>query len=159
MDIAHLILVVAIAVMAVADHRLAARAVGRRERALAVSRELAAGLQARFDQSREERVILAEQLDHERADRRGEQERFLARTASIERAHRAQVSELLDRIQRVEVVPVAPGELVLEDRKLHWSEADEIDGLTPGQVAAAAGPDVEEALAYVDEIARSEGTP
>jgi hypothetical protein len=161
----ELIALTVLALAALAAQHLAARREQRRaggviadlRSSLAVSRELAAGQQARLEQTREERAILAEQLDHERAERRAEQERFIARSAQVERAHRDQVQLLLDRIQRPEVVPVGPGEVSLEDRKLHWSEQDEIDGITPGQVAAAAGGDVEETLAYIDEIARTEG--
>jgi hypothetical protein len=64
--------------------------------------------------------------------------------------------QLLDRIQRPEVVPYAPADLNIEDRKLHHNEYDELQGVTPGEVAAKVA---EQLSPYIDEIAVSEGSP
>jgi hypothetical protein len=82
---------------------------------------------------------------------------LLERLLALERVERR---DLMERIQRPDVPPAPDGEPPVM-RKLHYNEDDELAGLTVAEVAADAGLSVAHryAVAHVDEIARTEGTP
>lgn len=91
-------------------------------------------------------------ITHEVEVLRAERERCEARLAEAERLAREERYELMERIQRPLVQPMPPDDVGEDNVKLHWSEDDEIQGITPGQVAAAA-----RLSPYIDEIAHQEG--
>jgi hypothetical protein len=104
----------------------------------------------------------AEQAGRERSEAREVDlaHRFADELASFRAGEAQRVSELLDRIQAPQLV--VPGEQPGPDdpnRKLHWSEDDELQGVHPSEIAAAARL-VQEAEAlspYIDELAQREG--
>lgn len=105
---------------------------------------------------------LARAVDHARQA----QERQDALTRELLERAQAERERLLDRLTMA-ADPVSEP-LVGRGRKLHYTEADEIEGTTPGMVAAAAraaataaaGQDIDEAeqvLGHIDELAYAEG--